>query len=133
MYGETYNTSQSLDPKDIFTKDDIRNRQLTLRSSNIVMGNCKGNMSTTHGEGFENRHNESKTLNNQKANSQTKNNFTIGENDKGDFTSMAKSCFKKPHMAESKTKENIENNSKELKSIFISIKLFIINNNRGSL
>jgi hypothetical protein len=117
MYGETFNTQQKLDPKDVFTKDDIRNRLLTLRSSNIVMGNCGRDMTTTATEGFDNKHGASLSMNTYAGKPKASmTNLNINDGD-GDFKSMAQADYVKKR-AELGDKNQIKKTVQDLKCKF---------------
>jgi hypothetical protein len=117
MYGETFNSHVKLDPKDVFTKDDIRSRLLTLRSSNIVMGNFTGGMTTTANDGYNNKHNDSRTMNTYMGKAKASlTNLNINDGN-GDFKSMAQADYvkKKPEIRDI---NEIKKTVQDLKCIF---------------
>jgi hypothetical protein len=117
MYGETFNSQVKLDPKDVFTKDDIRSRLLTLRSSNIVMGKFTGGMTTTANDGYNNKHNDSRTMNTYMGKAKASlTNLNINDGN-GDFKSMAQADYvkKKPEIRDI---NEIKKTVQDLKCIF---------------
>jgi hypothetical protein len=117
MYGETFNSHQKLDPK-----DDIRNRLLTLRRSNIVLGNSIGGMTTTATDGYNNKHHDSRTMNAYAGKAKASlTNLNINDGD-GDFKSMAQADYvkKKPEIRDI---NQIKKTVRDLKCIFFKFKL----------
>lgn len=120
LYGESFNNCAKIDPKDVFSKSDIRNRLLTLRSSNIHMGNSKRDMNTGNTKFYND-----KSLASQKMNTHTnQNNIPMARvqnfyitSGPGDFQTCNKIDFtKKPNEA-AKNKEAVDKHTKDLRSI----------------